>query len=210
MPRHAARVFAAVILLFAPAGGRAAAAAPDLEAASAFIADLGERTFKVLRQPGRDRQAVETAFRTLLQENLDTDTIGRFVLGRSWNSATPEQRQEYLRLLEEFAAQTYGRRFGQYMYSGQVFLVEESRLEGGGDVIVESQVMPRQRPAIDVSWRLRERGGQFRIIDIVVDGISLMVTQRNAVSSVMERSGGSIDAALDDLRVRTADDEGEP
>lgn len=204
MPKQVANVLMAVIVLFAVTSGRDALAAPDPEAARSFIVRLSEQTFEVLRQPGRTRDMVQTAFRELLRSSFDTYTIARFVLGRYWNSATPAQQREYLRLLEDMVVLTYARRFDQYHYSGETLQVGTVHPEGNNDVTVDSQVTLQQRPPLKVSWRLRERNGQFRIIDIAVEGISLMVTQRSEFSSLIERNGGRIEALLDALRARIA------
>ena len=127
-------------------------------------------------------------------------TIGRFVLGRYWRTASREQQQEYLELFENMVVETYARRFTEY--SGETFRVLGSRGEGEGDTMVQSQIVRPAGPPIQVAWRVRERNGQFRIIDVSIEGVSMAVTQRNEFGAVIQRNGGRIEPLLETLRGR--------
>lgn len=185
---------AACCLMLAVSPGRATEPA----AAEAFIADLGQETVEVLSRPGLTyRQAVDEV-RVIFNRSFDIPTIGRFVLGRHWRNATPAQQQEYLRLFEDMIVETYARRF--YDYSGETLRVQGSRPEGDNDVLVQSQIVrPSGAPPVAVVWRVRERDGEHRIIDVVIEGVSMDVTQRDEFSAVIQRNGGNFDALLSSM-----------
>ncbi len=186
----------AIAVVAGIAGGRPAAAT-DPQAAQAYVEGLGERTLDLL-QSGLGRAALIATFRDLFTEYFDAYTIGRFVLGRYWNRATPEQQEEYIELFRELIVQTYARRFSDY--AGQSFSVNGAQPEGANDAMVLSQVIQPGAPPIAVQWRVRDQGGRLQIIDVVIEGISMAITYRNEFSSVIQRSGGRIEGLLDAMR----------
>src|SRR5258705_13999681 len=110
MLRRSALTAAFVILaaVLAPAVPTAAAADP-----AAIIRDLGSRALQVLSK-GTPQSERVARFRELLREDFDVPGIGRFVLGRYWNTATEEQRAEFVKLFEEYVAMAYATRLAEY------------------------------------------------------------------------------------------------
>ena len=172
------------------------AGAADESGARAFIDDLGRNAIEVLERPGLTQDQATNEFGALFREGFDIPTIGRFVLGRYWRQASEAQRQEYLNLFETMVVETYARRFRQY--SGETLQVNGSRLAGEQDILVDSRIVrPGSAPPVSVVWRVRDRGGSFDIIDVMIEGVSMSVTQRNEFGAIIQRNGGSIDALLD-------------
>ncbi|MEO3434333.1 ABC transporter substrate-binding protein [Inquilinus sp. CAU 1745] len=180
----------------------APAAAADDQGARDFIAELGDQTIEILRQPDLDAEQSVAQFREVFREGFDVPTVARFVLGRYWNVATPEQQQEYLQLFEQMVLETYARRFVEY--SGETFTVTGARPAGESDVMVESRIVRPDGPPVNVAWRVREREDGFQIIDVVVEGVSMSVTQRNEFASVIQRNGGQVEALLQAMRNQIA------
>ncbi len=175
------------------------AAAADAQAAEEFIAELGDKTVTILQEPDLTLDRATAKFRELFSSNFDIPTIGRFVLGRYWRSASAPQRQEFLELFQELIVETYARRFSDY--SGQGFRVEGSRELSERDAMVSTEITNAQGGTIaTIDWRVRQRDGRQRIIDVVVEQISMGVTQRSDFDAVIQRGGGNIDALLDALR----------
>lgn len=185
-----------------------AQADPRSEAAARFIQDLGTRAVEVLIQPDLERSEAEKRFRTLLGEGFDVPYIGRFVLGRYWRAATPDQQREYLDLFEKLIIEVYADRFSEYsagdLDPGETLRILGHRPEGERDAIVDTQIVRPDGPPVAVQWRVRDRNGTPKIIDVAVEGVSMSVTQRNEFSSVIQRGGGQIEALLRALRSRTA------
>src|ERR1700728_5166316 len=92
-------------------------AAPPRAAAQsdpvAFINQLGVQAIQVLG-PSVSPAARLQRFRELFGADFDVPGIGRFVLGRYWRVATPEQQQQILGLLKEYLAQAYAGRLAEY------------------------------------------------------------------------------------------------
>ncbi|MDR3517023.1 MAG: ABC transporter substrate-binding protein [Azospirillaceae bacterium] len=198
--------YAAPVLLHSAATPRPVVAVAD--DASGFIEDLGRRAIDVLTRPQITKGATAAKFQQMLSEGFDVPLIGRFVLGQYWRQATPQQQQEYIDLFTKLIAGVYADRFSTY--AGKDLSVEKnfkilgSHPEGNADQIVTSNLIRPDGPALKVDWRVRNESGQFKIIDVAVEGVSMSVTQRSEFSSVIQRGGGNIESLLQALRQRVA------
>ncbi len=208
--------FLAALVCAAPAAFAAApmpaptlpVTAPTADAANSeqgkFIQNLGDQAISILSDKKLAPDQRSEKFRAMLRDSFDLTTIGRFVIGRSWLAATADQRTEYMRLFEGLVIKTYSDRFA--MYTGEGFKVRAVRPEGDRDFVVNSDIThPDGSPATTVDWRLRQKDGKFGIIDVVVEGVSMSITQRQEYAAVIQRSGGNIDALLDVMRQRLAE-----
>lgn len=182
-----------------PALATAAPHPATLAAASSFIQALGDRAITILADTTLSAAARDQQFRQMLRQSFDLATIGRFVIGRAWRTATPEQQREYLDLFEKLVVQIYSDRFAAY--SGETIRVVGARPEGERDIMVTSQIVhPNNTAPNTVDWRVRNYGDHMAVIDVIVEGISMSVTQRQEYASVLQRSGGSVEALLDLMR----------
>ena len=120
------------------------------------------------------------------------------MLGRYWNSATPQQQDEYQKLFEQLIVSTYADRFVEY--SGETFRITGSRPEGENDTMVTTQIVRPNGPPVNVDWRVRKRDGTYKIIDVVVEGVSMGVTQRQEFASVISQNGGQVQGLIQALR----------
>jgi phospholipid transport system substrate-binding protein len=181
---------------FAPAIPAAAAADP-----AALISNLGSRALEVLGKDATQAQRV-ARFRELLREDFDVPGIARFVLGRYWNTATEEQRAEYVKLFEDYIALAYSTRLAEY--TGEKFKVTGSRPDADGAIVSSQIIRPTGAPPVKVDWRLTGRNGIYKISDVSVDGISMAVTQRSEFASVIQHNGGQVQGLITMLREKTA------
>jgi len=163
-----------------------------------FINSMGKDAIAFLGDTSLSNARKQEKFRTLLQSSFDMAGIGRFALGRHWRSATAEQQAEYQKLFEKMIVDVYSSRFGDY--NGEKFFIDGSRADGKKDILVNSSIVPNGGSKIKVDWRVREKNGQMKVIDVVIEGVSMALTQRSDFSSVIQRGGGKIDVLLDHLR----------
>jgi phospholipid transport system substrate-binding protein len=181
-----------------------ALAAPAILAAAdpaAVINELGNRALEVLGQNATPAQRV-ARFHELFREDFDVPGIARFVLGRYWKTATPEQQEEFVKLFEDYIALVYSNQLAAY--SGETLRVTGSRTSSEEAVVASEIIRPTGAPPVKVDWHLTDRNGAYKISDVTVDGISMAVTQRSEFASVIQRNGGQVANLIAQLREKTA------
>ncbi len=171
------------------------------DGAKKFIEALTEEAISTLTVKKISRADRADRFRALMLKTIAVKGIAKFVLGRYWRRATDSEKKEYLQLFEDLLVATYADRFEKY--SGEKLLVKKAEMRGKGDALVHtSMVRVDGSKALKVAWRVRRKDGKYRIVDIMVEGISMIMTQKSEFASFIKRSGGKIDALLDELRKR--------
>lgn len=169
--------------------------------ATAFIQGMSDQAIASLTPPGISRDEREARARSLLNDNFAVPAIGQFVLGRYWRTASAEERAEYLRLFEDLIVGTYVDRFSRY--SGERLRVGNAVTdEDSGDVMVYSEITRPAGAPVQVGWRVRRVPPSFKVVDVVVEGVSMGQTQRSDFASVIRNNGGSVAALLDEMRRR--------
>jgi len=168
--------------------------------ANVFMNEMWNRAVEVLSKkvPATERL---TRFRQLFQADFDGPGIARFVLGRYWRSASEQEQQEFLKLFEDYVVFVYGTRLSSF--NGETFRVKGSRPEGNGVVVATDILNPGGEPPIKVDWRLISDNGAFKINDVIIEGISMLVTQRSEFASIIQRHGGQVGGLLALMRERT-------
>ena len=164
-----------------------------------FVSSLTQKGIGVIENNGLSEEKRKAEFRKLLNKNFDMKTIGRFALGRYWKTSSKQEQKEYLKLFENMIVEVYSKRFNDY--NGQKIEVTSARPNGKSDALVSSSIVPDSGPNIDVDWRVRKKkNGQYKVIDIMVEGVSMSLTQRSDFASVIQRGGGKVEVLLAHLR----------
>jgi phospholipid transport system substrate-binding protein len=182
------------------AGGLVSAPAQAAANAQEFIANLGAEAIATLTGPDVSDVEREQRFRELFVTHFDVKGIGRTALGKNWRSATPEEQQEYLQTFEDFIVKTYASRFKQY--TNERFEVLGIKEDRDGYATVQSVVLTPAGEEAQLLWRVREKDGQLKIVDLVVEGVSMLITQQRDFASVVQQNGG-VSGLIDELRQRT-------
>ncbi len=164
-----------------------------------FIQNLGDRAMKVISNKQIQPTQRTNEFSQILSDCFDLKTIGRFVIGRTWNTATPQQQSEYLDLFKSLVVQTYADRMT--LYTGEGFVVVGTRPESDMDTTVLSQIThPDGSKPTEIDWRVRQKDSKLGVIDVVVEGVSLSVTQKQEYAAIIQNNDGRIDALLQKMR----------
>lgn len=180
-------------------GASAAQAATDPQGAAAFVGQLAEQALALLRNTSMTLEQREASFRNLLRQGFELDFIGRFTLGRHARSLTPDQQADFREAFGEFILKTYARRLSAY--SGEVFTITGAQTAGEHDALVSSRIdRPGGAPALMADWRVRNFDGAYKVVDVVVQGVSMALTQRQEFASVIGSSG--VDGLIAQLRAR--------
>jgi phospholipid transport system substrate-binding protein len=193
------KYFLSFIALFVMLVSSIGAHATSQDPAFTFVKQTTDRGLSFLANPNLGEAQKRSEFRSLLNSSFDLDTIGRFALGKFWNTATPAERAEYMGLFRKMVVDTYSNRFSEY--KGQVLEVLSSR-KVGNDYLVASVMRQPKGGGTDVKidWRVRNKGAGFKIVDVIVEGVSMSVTQRSDFASVIQGSGGKVSTLIDSLK----------
>lgn len=187
---------AAALTALAVFSSAPAMAAGKASPAAAFVQKLGDTALMSLTEQKLSRTEREKRVRNILRTYFDVNAIGKFALGPYWREATEKERKEYLSLFENMIVQTYTTRFEEY--SGQTLEVSSAVESGGGHTLVSSKVVQKDGPPIALEWRVRGN----KVLDVVVEGVSMSVTQRSEFSAIIQRGGGTVESLLASLRER--------
>jgi phospholipid transport system substrate-binding protein len=169
--------------------------------AVAFMNHLWDRALQVLNNKS-DPAVRQARFRELFHEDFDSPGIARFVLGRYWRNASEEEQQEFVKLFEDYIVFVYTARLSNF--GGEAFKVRGSRSDGDGVLVSTDIISPGNNSPIRMDWRLVSENGAYKINDVIVEGVSMMVTQRSEFASVVQRHGGQLRGLLTMMREKTA------
>ena len=196
--RHWVTAFAtAIALAVAATPVPAPAQAQSLsEQAQQHIRSAADRTTSILARADMTPAQQAESMRPLLHEYFGMDEIGAWVVGRYWRNASETERQEFLRLFEDFILYAYAQQFQQY--SGEQLRVQSATTVADDTALVESIVV---RPGAEtnprVTWRVTRVNGELQIRDVTLEGVSMAQTQRSDFTATIQQRGGTL-AGLND------------
>lgn len=149
--------------------------------------------------PNAEKQA---RFRAMFKEYFDLPGIGRFVLTRFWKAATPEEQAKFTTLFEDVIVFTWSRRFSEY--NGQTLKVSGQQPDGDDGTLVKSTIIGKNNASFNVDWRLRKRPEGLKVLDVVIEGVSMAITYRQDYTTVISQTG-SFAGLLSQMEKQVAD-----
>ena len=168
--------------------------------AEQFIVSLADDATSSLTSETLTEKERQKKFRGLLNSYFDINGIGKWALGRYWRKTSKSERLEYLVLFENLIVSTYANRFNKYTKEKLTVKGSSSR---GKFTLVKSQINGGKEKPIRIEWRLTRPNVNYKIFDIVIEGVSMIRTQRSEFSSVIRRNGGKVSNLLAALRKKT-------
>jgi len=188
------KFFAFVLgLLFIPMLARAEN--PAIE----FVDGVAEKVINTILASDASRDEKFSRFRKEFTEALDLKNIGQFVLGIYWRKASAEEKEAFLNAFMDFTTKTWADRFD--MYQGQKIVFTGVRNAERNQFYVDSTI--QNNPPVEVIWRLKQKDNTYRIIDIVVEGVSMAMSYRNEYSAYLQNHNGSVQALADELKQKS-------
>jgi phospholipid transport system substrate-binding protein len=193
----------AAVTAFSMVAGLPSGAGADAstDGKKAFIKALAEKAIASLTIDNITKEEREKRFRALMLDNFAISGIARFVLGRHWPRASDQERAEYLNLFEDLMVATYAERFSKY--AGETLEIEQAESRGEDDTLVYSTIrrIDGAQP-IKVAWRVRGKIDGLKIVDVIVEGISMVQTQKSEFASFIQQHDGNLEALLTEIRKR--------
>lgn len=166
--------------------------AQSTEKAAAFVKSTGDRLVAIVNGPGT-ASSKRAAMTQIVDSDVDVDGIGKFCLGRFWRTATPEQQKQYLTLFHEVLVTNITSKLGEYQ--GVTFAMGRSKPQDDEAVVSTTVVRPNNPPTA-VDWIIANPTTSPKIIDVVAEGTSLRLTQRQDYASYLTHNNNNVDALI--------------
>lgn len=202
VPRSLVRTAAGALLLLCAVGVPIwAAAAAEESPATALIQSTVDEVLVILKDPKLDAAGRRSRIEELASSHFHFETVSKYVVTRYWKSFSDAEKTEFVEVFKTFLSRTYGDRIERYQ-DEKVKIVGE-RPEGRADVVVMTRIVGGTYDDAEVDYRLREIDGVWRVIDVKIEGISLVMNYRDQFKSFLSRGGAA--ALLEALRKKNAE-----
>lgn len=166
--------------------------AQAVQKATAFIQQTGNQLVAIVngtQSAAQKRQAIAQ----ILETAVDVDGIARFCLGRFWRTASPDQQQRYVAAFHEVLVTNISSKLGEYQ--GVKLTVQRGRQQDD-EAIVTTEVDRPNNPPTTVDWVVENPTTTPKIVDVLAEGTSLRLTQRQDYASYLTRNNNSVNALI--------------
>ena len=155
--------------------------------ANNFIVDIGNQAIKILKIPVDDKEKRKQELQSLLQEKFAMPFIAKIILGKEINKTISEEKfKKFANIFEVHIVNVYSSQLGTY--KGQKFTVKNTEIKKK-DAFVYSTIASPDYPTTNIVWRVRDLGKDLKVIDMQVEGVSLLRTKRNDFKMVLDSQG---------------------
>lgn len=196
-PQHTRRAF--LIGSIAVAGASVlprAAMALSTTQASALVEQVAGEITRIINS-GQSENTMIRDFERMMVRYGDMPTIAQSVLGPPARSATASQLSAFAEAFQGYMARKYGRRFREFL--GGTVTVTGAQDTGSYIEVLANVTIPGDAP-FEVRFRVWDRSGRPLFIDLLIEGVSLVISERSEIGSLLDRNGGSVDATTAALR----------
>ena len=175
------------------------ASAIDADKAENFIKQVTNEGIEQIINSNVSMAEKDARFEKLFNEYFDLEYIGKFVLGRYWKTSTDKQRKEFINVYCDFNTKTWSKRFDEF--KGKSFkFVGTSPSNSEGQIFVNTTVdMGQGEEPAKVVWRVKD-GDNLKIVDIVIENVSLAITARNEYTAYIKQAPNGVDDLIKDLK----------
>jgi phospholipid transport system substrate-binding protein len=164
------------------------ASAPEKSAREVVDGALAQ-IIKVLNDAGAPEDARRDRIAEIAYAHFDFDTMSKLVIARPWRKFTEEQRTEFIAEFKTHLARSYGRRLSRY--EGVNVQVVGEVPEQRGDITVQSQVVGGQFDGAAMNYRMRGKTGEWLVIDVIIEGVSLVSNFRSQFKPILASGGAA-------------------
>jgi phospholipid transport system substrate-binding protein len=161
--------------------------ADDAAEPLAIVRETLDQVLEILAR--EDLSAAERAqeVEKIAEHRFDLATISRLVLARRWKELSPEQQEEFVEEFGTLLSRSYGTRITSY--EQERVAIRGHRFEPRGDLTVMTRVEGGTADGIEIDYRLRKRDDTWEVIDVIIEGISLVSSYRSQFAEILARGG---------------------
>tara|TARA_B100002051_G_scaffold237177_1_gene238876 strand:+ start:814 stop:1344 length:531 start_codon:yes stop_codon:yes gene_type:complete len=149
-----------------------------------------------IKELSSDKQKEE--LKNLFQEYVDIPIIARAVLGKSWREANSDQRNRFIHAFKKYVSDKYGRQFSEFKGTTLEIIKSRDTLTKAGVLISTEVVVPGNSP-LKVVWQVSDGSGSLKLIDLRVEGVSMLSTERQEFRSKLKKFNGSLDELIQSI-----------
>ncbi len=194
------RVIALGLLLLALGGGAIEAA---VKPPQDVIQDTSTRMIDALRQNraklDRDPGQIYGLVDQIVLPNFDFELMSRWVLGRAWQQANPDQRRRFTEEFRTLLVRTYAKALLEYS-DEDLQLLPQPTVGDGSEVTVKTEVRLKAGRPIQINYSMHLNNDGWKVYDVKVDGVSLVTNYRSTFASQIRANG--MDSVIADLQQR--------
>jgi phospholipid transport system substrate-binding protein len=163
-----------------------------------FVTSFADTAISILSNDTISDSERTSSFTELVMSSIDLNLISKFVLSKAWKNASDEQKENYLIAFKDYFVSSYANKLDQY--TGEKVDVIGSQ-EAGKYVIVESNIVREGTDTlkINLKWRLLNKNNQIKIIDLNIEGISLVIAQREEFQSFLANNDYDLDKLIEKI-----------
>jgi len=187
--------------------GASPAQALDANAALAHVDATIEQILQLVRA-SRPRAETAKALREIFEQRTALPQLARFSAGRHWRQMSGGERARYTEGFSNYVAFVYAGHFREFKGDiadlRAVVHILGAEDAGAKGVLVRSEIRPTLDLGISVDWLVSDRSGKIAVSDLVVEGISLAVTQREIISAMLDARHGNVAGFIADLETQQA------
>ena len=171
--------------------------------AKAVVTSMAEAVLATLRA-GSDKTTREARFREMYRRNFDNAGIAAWAAGRPFAAASPAAKQDYLQTFETYVVKAYAAQLTKY--KGERLRVDKVETDGAYTVVISNLVHPDPREAreIEMRWRMSNAAGRWIVSDVVIDKISMALTEKRAFADWLKEKGGTLEGLTEKLKEKIA------
>jgi phospholipid transport system substrate-binding protein len=206
--RHAALAWCVVVFLLSSGAAQALDAPAARQHVEATINDIIQ-----LAADGPEASEAAARLLQIVERRASVEQVARFAAGRYWRGMSEDEQAAFTRAFTRYLAATYAENFRRI--EGRVDdLRQQVRVRGTEDagpkgVLVRTEILPPGNAPISVDWLVSDRSGRVEVADLIVEGISMAITQREVVGAMLDARGGDVAIFVSDLE-RQLEERGTP
>ena len=168
------------LLLFSDASADSSA-----EGSKSFVEKLGKEVIKKVSDEKLSDSQRRSNFRYLYLNSFDNFYISRFVLGRYWKRIDNSVKEEFVKTFNDYIVSTYAPKFKGWQgeFKAVDALIEKNFYN------VKMNVINKDGPILKLIWKIYlDKNKTYKILDVNIDGVSMLVTQRAEFMSVIKNN----------------------
>ena len=172
-----------------------------IEQSKFFVENLGKQVIEKVSNINLSESERIVNFRNLYLDSFDNYYISRFVLGQYWKRLDSNMRKQFVESFNDYIVTTYAPKFKGWEGT---FKATDSLLENNY-YNVKMNVLNKDGPTLKFMWKIYlDKNKNFKILDVNIDGVSMLVTQRAEFMSVIKNNPKGVIGLIEAMKKKTS------